>query len=327
MAKSSPPHSALYFARHRIAELSKSSDNDEIRTRCALLCDVIQDIFHDKFEEIEALNKEEAITYDLLWTLFPPGGIFVVQSRNDVVPPQATIGFDGFCFVNRFSDTVFTYFTGKVQLSSLLSGGTQSYVDLDQSNGKLRDQLITRGRKAVYLQTARYLIWCPKDTSNEHPWLAWKKQERVICDQYLSRKAEGLLPPKTPVVPPGIPNRHPHLVPNLGHNMSRGRPKPYKPYELLGYQGTAMVRTRFRRPTREEMGINRRVLTESEDNLLLICPWIRSYSLDKNIWFDASFDRLEPVTVPDTTILDRVIYNENKKDVLRTLARATRREE
>lgn len=187
-AESTTPHSALYFARHRITELSKMSDDDEVRRRCSLLRDVTQEIFLDKFEEIEALNQEGAITFELLWTLFPPRGIYGLGTN----PPRAlrvntykqdhwkatieneAVMFGGFCFVIRFIENTIPRFTGKMELAKLLPGG-QPYLDLHQDNGKLREQLIERGRKALDFQTARYMLYKPGPDDNGqslNPWLA-----------------------------------------------------------------------------------------------------------------------------------------------------------
>lgn len=327
-AVSISPHSALYFARHRITELSKMSDDDEVRRRCSLLRDVIQEIFLDKFEEIEALNREGAITYELMWTLFPPRGIYGVGAN----PPRALrvnaykqdhwkatveneiVMFGGYCFITRYIDNIIPRFPGKMELSKLLPGG-QPYLDLQQDNGKLREQLIERGRKALDFQTARYMLYKPGsdgDGQSLNPWLAGQSPQRVMCDCYMNRRA--IVEPPSPPAPIGAPGApRPHIVPNMV------LPKPIKFYELPGYKNTSMLPMRFCRPTPVEMEINRQVATESDENLLVMSPFVPSFNLDNNTWFDAEIDRLEPITQPDETVLDRVTFDEDKKEILKTL--------
>jgi hypothetical protein len=327
-AESTTPHSALYFARHRITELSKMSDDVEVRRLCSLLRDVIQEIFLEKFEEIEALGQEGAITYELLWTLFPPRGIYGVGAN----PPRALrvntykqdhwraiienefVVFGGFCFVIRYIENIIPRFPGKMELAKLLPG-SQPYLDLQRDNGKLREQLIERGRKVMEFQTARYMLYKPRpigDGQSSNPWSAGQNPQRVMCDYYMNRRAQ--VEPPSPPAPSGMPGAHrPHTVPNIV------LPKPIKFHELPGYKDTSMVPMRFCRPTPAEMEINRQVLTESDENLLLMSAFVPSYSLDSNIWIDAEIDRLEPITQPDEMVLDRVTFDEDKKEILKTL--------
>ncbi len=72
-AESAAPHRGLFFALDRIAELAKTAEDEITRTHCELLCRVTEEYFDDTLDQLEELEKEQKITYDLLWTLFPEG--------------------------------------------------------------------------------------------------------------------------------------------------------------------------------------------------------------------------------------------------------------
>ncbi|KAK4178767.1 hypothetical protein QBC36DRAFT_324109 [Triangularia setosa] len=306
MVESLAPHRALYFVRHHVAELAKMSDNDMIRAHCSLLSDIIQEIFRDKFDEIETLNREEKITFDLLWTLFPEGSNFGTHLADEV--PRAykvnkviydkekadikceTVMFNGYCFRRYLWNFKILKFEGEV---GWLQIPLLPYIDLE-CNRELRERLIDRGKKALDFQSPRYMEYEPEACRGDalaSPWAAkgigkTPKKQKVVVDFFLVRK----------------------------------RSKYTVPYASLpGYcRGTRMAAKQFRRPTPEEMNTNRRVVLESEDNLLIMSPYVAGFCLSSRTFSDLEIDALKPVE-RDETAMEKIVFDESKKAVVKTL--------
>lgn len=185
-AESTTPHHGLFFALDKIAELSKTADSEPMRNHCELLCNCVEEVFEDTLDQLESFEKEQKITYKLLWTLFPPGSIFA--TRSDSGPPMAyrvmtytqdydrlklyakAIVFDG-CRYGTLTWILRIYsFDGERDHDSIPG---LSYIDLAR-NSELRERLIERGKRAVELQTIKYLTYKPShgtDTDDKNPWL------------------------------------------------------------------------------------------------------------------------------------------------------------
>ncbi|KAK4196233.1 hypothetical protein QBC40DRAFT_287728 [Triangularia verruculosa] len=306
MVESVAPHRALYFVRHHVAELAKMSDDNMTRTHCSLLSDIIQEIFRDKFAEIETLNREERITFELLWTLFPEGSTFGTQLADEV--PSALkvnkviydkdkadikcekVMFNGYCFRRYLWNFVIHRFEGEV---GWLQIPTLPYIDLE-CNRELRGRLIERGRKALDFQSPRYMEYdpeaCLKDVVDS-PWVAKglgmrPRKQRVVVDFFLARK----------------------------------RVKYTVPYASLpGYShGTRMAAKQFRRPVPAEMATNSRVVLESEDNLLIMSPCVACFCLSSRTFFDLEIDALKPIE-RDENAMEKMVFDETKKAVVKIL--------
>ncbi|KAK3385653.1 hypothetical protein B0H63DRAFT_473361 [Podospora didyma] len=202
VAESIAPHRALYFAHDYIAELTKTADKEEVRSHCELLCTVVEDVFEETVDKLEAL-EEEMITYELLWTMFPEGSLWAEQ--NDSVPPKGLrvkkidthstrlkltteiIHFDGY----RYGTTEWEYrayaFDGAVHISAIPG---LPFIDLSQ-NHELRLRLLERGRRALELQSINYMTYKPNvpadDASMKNPWLREEEKQRVVIDPHLYR--------------------------------------------------------------------------------------------------------------------------------------------
>ena len=186
-AESQAPHRGLFFALDRIAELAQTSDKSEVRAHCELLCSVVEEVFEETLDKLEALENDKMITFELLWTLFPEGHIFAelkdkappsgwrVKSVNDhptrlKLTCQAVL-FDGW----RYGTTESTFrvhaFEGAVPISAIPG---ISFVNLSQDE-ELRARLLERGRKALELQTIQYMTFKPNASAGEantkSPWL------------------------------------------------------------------------------------------------------------------------------------------------------------
>ncbi|KAK0739498.1 hypothetical protein B0T21DRAFT_382515 [Apiosordaria backusii] len=311
MAESLAPHRALYFVRHHVAELAKMSDDDMTRAHCTLLSDIIQEIFRDKFDEIETLNREEKITFELLWTLFPEGSTFGTHLADEV--PRAykvnkvlydkekadikceTIMFNGYCFRRylwNFKILKFDGEVGRLQIPLL------PYIDLEHKRD-LRERLIERGKKALDFQSPRYMEYDPEDCREDAlsgPWVAkgigkTPEKQKVVVDFFLVRK----------------------------------RTKYTVPYASLpGYgKGTRMAAKQFRRPTQEEMNTNRRVVLESEENLLIMSPYVSGFGLSSRTFCDFEIDALRPVE-RDEDAMKKIVFDEKKKETVKTLVEGHR---
>ncbi|KAK4679911.1 hypothetical protein QC764_208360 [Podospora pseudoanserina] len=306
MVESLAPHRALFFVRHHVAELAKMSKDDETSAHCSLLSGIIQEIFKDKFEEIETLNKEEKITFELLWTLYPEGSIFGTQLADEV--PRAykvnkitltkekveikceTIMFSGYSFRRYFWNVGIERFDGEIDRLQI---PIIPYIDLACNRG-LCDRLIQRGRKALDFQVPRYMEYDPeacRDDAVASPWV-WKgsdhklEKEKVVVDFFLVRKR--------------VPYRFAHEL-------------------LPGYKtGTRMGAKKFRRATPEEIDHSRHVVMKSTDNLLIMSPYVSGFSLSKRTYADFELDALKPIK-RDLNAMEKVIFDDTKKAILKTL--------
>ncbi|KAK0725863.1 P-loop containing nucleoside triphosphate hydrolase protein [Lasiosphaeris hirsuta] len=305
-AESIAPHHGLFFALDRVAELAKTADDEVTRNHCGLLCSVIEEIFGDTVDKLEQLEEQGKITFDLLWTLFPQQSVFATQA--DSTPPLAyrvksvtqdknrlkmvheSILFDGFRYGTHTGVTRIYAFDGAVHTFSIPD---LPYIDLNRDD-KLRARLLERGKKALEMQAIRYMVEKPETNVADEftsPWLRGQNHQRVIIDPHLYRlrKAQFILKPL-----PGY---------NIGDEDSN-KPDPTEP-EMNGMGDTEMDR-------------NRRVVLESEDNLLILYHQVAGYSVDKRTWEMLYVENLHPFQ-GDRTVFDKVVLEEAKKDILMTL--------
>ncbi|KAK5657169.1 hypothetical protein OQA88_3226 [Cercophora sp. LCS_1] len=356
-ADSLTPHRGLFFALDKVAEIAKTADDETTRSHCELLCSVIEEIFDDDFDKLEELEKQDKITFKLLWTLFPEKSIYVIP--YDGFPPRAyrvksvvqtddaiavrveRIIFDGFRYgTAEYLDEAWR-FEGAVPRHSIPG---LRYLSLAK-NPDLRALLIERGRMALEMQTIRYMK-TPDEQANNRTWLKGEDHQRVIVDPYLFGERRGFQ----------------RITPLPGYNIKeneeaeekeKGRKKEKHDdgdgdggdsYEVTtrykggfvapggiarsntggrrpgrrGGWGQGSDREASRRPTEAEIELNRRVVLESEDNLLLM-PWLAfGYSLDQRTWQSFNIHTLTPVEA-DKSVFEKVVLDEQKKDVLKTL--------
>jgi hypothetical protein len=191
-AESFAPHRGLFFALDKIAEVAQTSTDEMTRNHCELLCSIIEEIFDDTLSKLEELETEEKITYELLWTLFPEGSIFVTQPENS--PPRAfrvksiaqdpermilrseALMFDGFRYGTvGLLDRVYA-FDGAVAYANIPDF---PYVDLSR-RPDLRARLLERGRRALDMQTIAYM----KTGGNRQTTSTWLKAQ--VKQQILS---------------------------------------------------------------------------------------------------------------------------------------------
>lgn len=75
------------------------------------------------------------------------------------------------------------------------------------------------------------------------------------------------------------------------------------------------------RPKLTQIERNRRVVLESEDNLLLMYRFVSGFSLATRQWETFYVEHLYPVE-PDKTIFEKVVLDPAKKDIIKTLVEA-----
>ena len=73
------PFQALFFERHHIQELTTEAEDADTRQHLELLCSIINEELGSVIDEYEELMTQRKITYDLLWTIFPPEALAVAK--------------------------------------------------------------------------------------------------------------------------------------------------------------------------------------------------------------------------------------------------------
>lgn len=188
-AESLMPHHGLFFSLEHIAQLAKTADDEITRSHCDILCSVIEEIFDDTLDELEKLDAEQKINYNLVWTLFPPGSVFGTQYYSN--PPFALkvkrsehdderlkltlefVVFDGYRY-GTLESTLRVYpFDGTVPRNSIPE---LPYVDLSR-NPEIRARLIDRGKKALDLQTIRYMTYKPNKYGFNEQQNSWGEND------------------------------------------------------------------------------------------------------------------------------------------------------
>lgn len=172
-------------------------------------------MFNDTLDELEKLDDEQKINFDLVWTLFPPGSIFC--TRFYLNPPFAlrvknltqdeyrlkltceSVVFDGY----RYGTLEFTFrvyaFDGIVDVGSIPD---MPFVDLGR-NPELRSRLIERGKKALDMQTIQYMTYKPKNSGEDGRDTPWLEEDVSYTEQvsmieiltYNRRNVESSLTP------------------------------------------------------------------------------------------------------------------------------------
>jgi len=201
-AESIRPHYGLFFALDQVAELAKTADDEVTRSHCGLLCSIIEEIFGDTLDNLEKLEEEGKITFDLLWTLFPPQSIFATlpdgqppiayrvkqiwQNKDQLKIKHETVVFDGFRYGTYSLNSSVYSFEGAVPVVAIPDC---PFIDINRDTA-MRARLIERGKKALEMQSIRYMVDKPPIKANDEsasPWLKGQNHQRVIIDPYLYR--------------------------------------------------------------------------------------------------------------------------------------------
>ncbi|KAK0641739.1 P-loop containing nucleoside triphosphate hydrolase protein [Cercophora newfieldiana] len=345
-AQSYRPHRGLFFALDKVAELARTADSEITRNHCELLRSIIEDIFNDTFDRLEALEKEGKITFDLLWTLFPQRSIYVLQPQNS--PPRGYrvesitqdseemcltsegIVFDGLRYGTVLYQTDVNFFEGSVDYADIPG---LPYIDLDRRDD-LRARLLKRARRALNMQTIAYMKTRGSGQANR-AWLGAQDQEKVIIDPYLKGERSGTykitpLPGykikdevETETDEDEVEVERRRLDDTHGNDVSRLRYKPQAQQPNSGSSRNGAVREQRRRPTESEVDLNRRLVLESEENLLIMTDKVYGYSIDECTWGAFQVDDLITVQA-DKSVFEKVVLDEKKKDILKTLVESHR---
>jgi hypothetical protein len=161
-------HRPLFFCREKIAEVAKTAEDPLTRSHCEILCEVIEQNLSSALDAGEQYEKEQTISYDKLWILFPRGSIFATEIGGYVrafrvelcgyKPPRfmvdcTFIAFDGSRYGTSKHKLEFSHFVGHVHVSKLPD---YPFIDLSK-NPTTRDRLLLRGRELLEFQIPRYM--------------------------------------------------------------------------------------------------------------------------------------------------------------------------
>ncbi|KAI1415549.1 P-loop containing nucleoside triphosphate hydrolase protein [Hypoxylon sp. FL1857] len=320
-AHSQWPHRALFFSREKIAEVARTSPDEQTRLHCTLLGMEIEKALDDILEELHDLQKTKEITFRLLWTIFPRGSLFAAEVNNSLRALRVKeffqgrstasvycecICFDGFRYGKVQYYFEIGWFEGRVPINKI-----PNLPVFDISPGQaMRERLLERGRKILNFQGIHYLMHIPA-ASNVASKTEPKKAplcydtsgdpERVVIDFSLYQKYKS----KTVVEP------------LRGQGIET---------EDLGTEDDAQTRMKVlaedcehRRPTAAEQEQNRAQVLRNEENLLLLHPKLEGFSLATRTWTRFEVDHLHPIEF-DPNIFKYVVHDKRTKDLLRTLA-------
>ena len=162
------PFQALFFERHRIQELTTEAEDPDAREHLELLCRIINEELGSVIDEYEELMTQGKITYDLLWTLFPPEALAIgkdgYHNQGYRIKSAAydgkslkliaeSVGFNGLQF------GPVGWYHWQVEFE-----GSKTIVDLDiyplsmaLSPEALSDKLMKRGENVLRLQGIHYM--------------------------------------------------------------------------------------------------------------------------------------------------------------------------
>lgn len=182
-------HRALFHAREEIAEVAKTSDDELTQSHCEILCEVIEQNLANTLDGYESYEKDQMISYQHLWTLFPNGSVFAtyydsqlrafrVRSSTEDSPlfvECEEIRFDGSRYGYDKILLEFPEFEGKVHVSKL---APFPFIDLNRNPG-IRTQLLERNRKTLEYQSPQYLAHVPikEKYIESHNVVAWYADE------------------------------------------------------------------------------------------------------------------------------------------------------
>jgi hypothetical protein len=192
-AESITPHHGLFFALDKIAQLAQSADDEITRSHCEILCSIVEEIFDSTLDELEKFDAEQLISYKLIWTLFAPGSLFCTQSYLN--PPYAyrvkridqddyrlkvtaeRVVFDGLRYGTMEIEFRVHEFEGMRELGSIPD---LPYIN-PRKNPDLWTRLVKRGRKALDMQTVRFLSFRPERSGTDGFDSPWVDADVSIC--------------------------------------------------------------------------------------------------------------------------------------------------
>ncbi|KAK3989084.1 P-loop containing nucleoside triphosphate hydrolase protein [Cladorrhinum sp. PSN332] len=343
-AESSSPHWGLFFIRDRLAEVIETTTNELTRDHCELLYSVVEEIFEDVLDELEASEMQggDKISFKLLWTLFPPGHVFAMRSARQ--PPLAYkvkglpwmdhdygqlklratyVMFDGYQFGTRETEFYHSDFPDLMPISAIHN---IEHVNLSH-NLELRARLLERGKKMLDLQTIRFMNFTPDKSARGKTFNGRSVDEepqRVIIDPFLfrRRKKGHSITPLPGYVAVNAKKELSEVKTASQLTETKGTQdadREAAAKEEKGSAGTQEAKSEVsRRITEVEVERNRKVAMQDEDNLLTMRPYAYGYSLDTACWDSFDVDALHPVE-KDERILDKVVMDEQRKDVIKTL--------
>lgn len=318
-ANSTWPHAALFFSREKIEEVAQNSSDGQTREHCSLLQVEIENALHGMLEELKDLNRSKEITFELLWTLFPQGSIYAsivhgyfaaVRVKNFTYTNQGatldgeSFNFDGITYGTRSIVSQNRPFIGRVSINKIPG---HPYYDLS-SNQEMREFLLRRGRRILELQSGiHHVLFDPnisvsfskESEKRDNSRIGDMNTRRVIIDAYLYEKIE----PETYIDSRNLTSE------TRGSNADDLKTRIEDAFKIQ----------KNRRLTASEQEENRQQVLQSEENLLLLDPRLKGFSMATSQWETFDVDHIHPIDF-NPYILDNVVHNKRTKDFLRTLA-------
>ncbi|KAH0556906.1 hypothetical protein GP486_005306 [Trichoglossum hirsutum] len=160
------PYCELYHSREKISAAIQEATSSQLKTELQLLKTFESNYMSTTITDIDILRSRGCITFEFLWSLFPPKAFLVLQNSRASIEPVMScavlkkyeviqkqnsliwkitvhqLGFDGHKFGNVARSYSFQSFTGLMDITSLPVYPIQHHPD----EVSLREELIERGR-------------------------------------------------------------------------------------------------------------------------------------------------------------------------------------
>ncbi|KAI1086946.1 P-loop containing nucleoside triphosphate hydrolase protein [Rostrohypoxylon terebratum] len=316
-ARSVWPHKALFFSLGKIAEVARNSSDEQTRSHCSLLQKEIEKALQNVLEELRDLQRSKEITFELLWTLLPQGSVYASVMKgfwgafrvkdyesdsNKGTLTSEMICFDGFSYgtVKLVEDV--PSFSGRVPTNEIPH---LSYCDLSSEYG-VREYLLKRGRRILEFQDVHHALYDPtvseaipgQNEKRVNSRTEYMSPHRIIVDFHLYQRMDT-----ETVVDPLKPTSK-----TKGLNADKLK---------TTMEDTSKLRHN-RRLTILEQEENRKQVLQNEENLLLLDPRLKGFSLTVSQWITFDVDHIHPIDF-DPYILRNIVHNKRTKDLLQTL--------
>ncbi|KAF2268870.1 P-loop containing nucleoside triphosphate hydrolase protein [Lojkania enalia] len=326
VATFSYPFKPLFFSREVIREKAIATNDENTREHLKILWDVIEEVLGDTIDAAEELEKDESISFDLLWTLFPHGSMATapefrfginatrcfrvkehIKSKDKnpkVFKLRGTyVAFNGSKFVVRMISMHINKFHGTKKISQLEAVPLRSRPDYPE----IEHQLKKRGQRVVdEFQTAFYAVHS-RHVGNQGGGNAVveSSDELVIIDHYkYSQERDDLK---------GSPIAGYEDLPSKQRSGDEGEASSLKLVDIA-----SKSRGAYDGISDDDIRKNRNAVLLNEENLTLISPIVFGFSLANKKWGAYDIEYIRPVSSSDEAI-NHLVFDPKKKELLSAL--------
>ncbi|CZR69785.1 uncharacterized protein PAC_19685 [Phialocephala subalpina] len=304
------PLEPLYFAREKVAELSKTVNEAEAQVHMETLCKVINDELGPTIDELEDLEKDNQITHALVWTLFPKGTIVVekdssnrniqrayrvthsmgsIQRGTSFKAKVEYVKFDGVRYKLEPKSIVMPFFEGKKLISSL----SFYPIEFASNSGLLKEQLCARGERTLDFQGIEYVRYQNLDEGDQD--LPGDRENDLARNSIQTRV----------------------IVDIFGYNRGSHPSKGSSP--LPGYKGVGEKESaERRRPSEDLKKESRDIVCGNSEYLLIMSPLLNGYSLSSKCWETFHINKIFPLRLTDEAY-NHLVHPERNKDLVVSL--------